>query len=255
VAVLQKEDGVAYLGSMGWSYHFWVGKLYPAGTKPSRYLEEYSRRFNSVEVDATFYRIPSVSTVENWRDSVPKGFKFSAKFPRKITHAADIDFSPSDLKIFLQRINKLDDRLGPILLQFPPFLKADLHQLDHLIAVLPKSQLVAAEFRNRSWFTNEIYELLRDNGISLAITNRPVSTQEVTGKFIYLRLEGDRKLVSGDKGEVELRRGLDDEKWALWIKEKLDSGYDVYCYVSKYYSGYPPSDLGTIRSFIDQKNE
>jgi uncharacterized protein YecE (DUF72 family) len=239
---------------MGWSYKFWVGKLYPNGTKPSKYLNEYSSKFNSVEIDATFYRIPSSATVGNWRDSVPKGFKFSAKFPQKITHAPDLDFDTSDLEVFLRRINGLGDRLGPLLLQFPPYLKADKHQLDHLIAALPENHLIAAEFRNRSWFAEEFYKILHDNDVSLAITNRPTSTKEVTGEFIYLRLEGDRKLINGEKGEVEIDRSSDTKYWARWIREKLDSGIKVFCYISKYYSGYPPYDLETMKSYINEKS-
>ncbi len=118
-----QEAGVAYLGTMGWSYRFWVGKLYPEGTRPTGYLAEYAKAMNSVEVDATFYRIPSVSTVEAWRDAVPEGFRFAAKFPQTVTHAPGLAYDAERLEVFLRHIEALGGKLGPLLLQFPPFLK------------------------------------------------------------------------------------------------------------------------------------
>ena len=129
-----QEAGVAYLGTMGWSYSFWVGKLYPEGTKTTGYLAEYARVMNSVEVDATFYRIPSVSTVETWRDSVPQGFRFATKFPQTVTHAPSLGYDAEKLDVFLRHIESLGSKLGPLLLQFPPFLKPVHTALDDLLS-------------------------------------------------------------------------------------------------------------------------
>jgi uncharacterized protein YecE (DUF72 family) len=105
VAHLQETGGVAYLGTMGWSYPFWVGKLYPEGMRPASYLSEYAKRMNSVEIDATFYRIPSITTVETWRDSVPEGFRFAAKFPQSVTHIPGLKYDTEKLDLFLRHID------------------------------------------------------------------------------------------------------------------------------------------------------
>lgn len=247
MAPLQEAGGVAYLGTMGWSYRFWVGKLYPEGTKPVGYLTEYARRMNSVEVDATFYRIPSVHTVEAWRDTVPEGFRFAAKFPQAVTHAPGLAYESERLEVFLRHIRVLGAKLGPLLLQFPPFLKPAHTALDDLLEKLPKNRLVAAEFRNRRWFTEETYRLLRDHGVALAWTNRAGAVEVETAGFAYLRFEGDRKAVNGEKGVVEVDRGVDTAEWAVKVRRYLESGRDAYGYFSKYYSGYPPADVEEMR--------
>lgn len=250
MAPLQEEIDVAYLGTMGWSYRFWVGKLYPEGTKPMAYLTEYARSMNSVEVDATFYRIPSVSTVEAWRDSVPDGFRFAAKFPQTLTHVPGLAYDAERLDVFLRHIGALGEKLGPLLLQFPPFLKPAHSALDNLLEALPRGGLAAAEFRNRGWFTEETYQILRDHGVALASTNRPGAPEVETAGFAYLRLEGDRKAVNGERGVVEMDRGDETRERAVWVRRRLDSGKDVYGYVSKYYSGYPPTDIEKLKKHL-----
>jgi uncharacterized protein YecE (DUF72 family) len=245
-----QEAGVAYLGTMGWSYSFWVGKLYPKETKTKAYLAEYARTMKSVEVDATFYRIPSLSTVEAWRDSVPEGFRFAVKFPQTVTHAPRLAYDVEKLGVFLNHIESLSPKLGPLLLQFPPFLKPVHTALDNLLEALPRNRFIAAEFRNKSWFTEDTFKLLRDHNVSLVSTNNVEAPNVETSDFAYLRLEGDRKAVNGERGMVETDRGGETREWAGWIRKQLDSGKDVYCYVSKYYSGYPPTDVETLKKHL-----
>jgi uncharacterized protein YecE (DUF72 family) len=232
---------------MGWSYRFWVGKLYPDGTKPTGYLAEYARAMNSVEVDATFYRIPTASTIEAWRNSVPKGFRFAAKFPQTVTHVPGLAYDAERLDVFLRHMEVLDDKLGPLLLQFPPFLKPSYKALDDLLEALPRRRLFAAEFRNRGWFTEETYRLLRDHDVALASTNRVGVPEVDTASFAYFRWEGDRKAVVAERGEVQEDRAAETAEWAGKVKRHLTDGRDVYGYFSKYYSGYPPSDVEVLR--------
>jgi uncharacterized protein YecE (DUF72 family) len=235
---------------MGWSYKFWVGKLYPEGTKPTAYLTEYAKAMNSVEVDATFYRIPSVPTVEAWRDAVPDGFRFAAKFPQTVTHVPGLAYDAERLEIFLRHIDAFGDKLGPLLLQFPPFLKPAHTALDDLLEKLPGRRLFAAEFRNRRWFTEETYRLLRDHGVALASTNRGGAPEVETADFAYIRLEGDRKAVVAERGEVQVDRGAETAEWAGKVKRQIESGRDVYAYFSKYYSGYPPADAEAMSGLL-----
>lgn len=242
-----QATGVAYLGTMGWSYRFWVGKLYPEGTKPTGYLAEYTKAMNSVEIDATFYRIPSVSTVEAWKDSVPGGFRFAAKFPQTVTHVPGLAYDAERLDVFLRHMEVMGSKLGPLLLQFPPFLKPAYQALDDLLEALPRRRLVAAEFRNRGWFTEETYKLLRDHGVALASTNRVGAPEVDTAGFAYFRWEGDRKAVVAERGEVQVDKAVETAEWAGKVKRHLAEGHDAYGYFSKYYSGYPPSDVDALK--------
>jgi len=252
MAPLQEAGGLAYLGTMGWSYPFWVGKLYPEGTKPATYLSEYAKRMNSVEVDATFYRIPSISTVKAWRDAVPDGFRFAAKFPKTITHAPSLSYDSNKLEAFLRHISILGEKLGPLLLQFPPSLQPTYVVLDDLLEDLPKHWLVAAEFRNREWFTEETYQLLRDHGVAITFTNKLGAPEVDTAGFVYIRWEGDRNSVDGEMGEVEVEKSSETAEWVARIHNYLESGRDVYGYFSKYCSGYPPSDVDSLRNHLEK---
>ncbi len=235
---------------MGWSYRFWAGKLYPEGTKPTGYLAEYAKAMNSVEIDSTFYRIPSVSTVEAWRDSVPEGFRFAAKFPQTVTHVPGLAYDAERLEVFLRHMEAMGSKLGPLLLQFPPFLKPAYKALDDLLEALPRKRMVAAEFRNRGWFTEETYKLLRDHGVALASTNRAGVPEVDTAGFAYFRWEGDRKAVVAERGEVQVDKAAETAEWAGKIRRHLAEGRDAYGYFSKYYSGYPPHDVSYLASLL-----
>jgi len=237
---------------MGWSYVFWVNKLYPKGTKPTAYLTEYSKHFNSVEVDATFYRIPSETTVKSWATQVPEGFRFAAKFPQAVSHAAGLEYDSEKLDVFLHRIAQLGNKLGPLLIQFPPYLKPDQAKLRDLLDALPPGHLYAAEFRNRGWFTEETYALLRDNEVAFALNNTPGHPEVYTTGFTYVRWEGDRKVVNGEKGIIEADRDSETAEWAKRIIRFLEADIEVYGYFSKYYSGYPVSDAEELRRLLSE---
>ncbi len=245
-----QEERLIHLGTMGWSYSFWVNKLYPMGTKPAAYLTEYSKHFNTVEIDATFYRIPSETTVRSWAEQVPEGFNFSAKFPQAISHAAGLEYDPEKLDLFLSRIAQIGEKLGPLLIQFPPYLKPDHARLRNLLNALPPRFLYAAEFRNRGWFTENTYALLRDKDVAFALNNTPGHPEVNTTRFTYIRWEGDRKAVNGEKGTIEADRRSETAEWAKKIVRRHEDGIEVYGYFSKYYSGYPVSDVEELRRLL-----
>jgi len=254
VATFQEERGVVHLGTMGWSYSFWVGKLYPEGTKPVGFLTEYAKNFNSVEIDATFYRIPSISIIEAWRNQVPSFFRFAPKFPQSITHAPGFAYDAEKLGVFLDRITLLGEKLGPLLLQFPPHLRTDLGKMGDLLDALPTRHLYAIEFRNRSWFTEETYNMLRDRGMAFTLTNKLGHPMEKTAGFTYVRWEGDRKTVNGEKGVVEIERGSETAEWAKKVDALLENGTDVYGYFSKFYSGFPPEDVNAMTRLLTNRS-
>ena len=245
MAAVQEAVG-PYIGSMGWSYKFWP--LYD-GLKPSEYLKRYSEHFNSVEVNSSFYRIPSRSVVENWANQVPEGFRFTAKFPQSISHAPDLDYEEGKLEVFLGNIGRLGDKQGPLLLQLPArFKSVNSEELGNLLSVLPEGGRYAVEFRHRGWFTEETYQLLREYGACLVQVEHPrlPTVDEVTGDFVYIRWEGERREVDGERGVVEVDREGDNLAWSGRIREQLENGLEVYGYFSKFYSGYPVSDIHAI---------
>ncbi|MBD3206373.1 DUF72 domain-containing protein [Candidatus Bathyarchaeota archaeon] len=240
-----------YIGSMGWSYDFW--KLYPEHIPKSDYLQVYSQNFNSVEINSSFYRIPSSATVKNWAEQTPKNFKFSTKFPRSITHVKDLNFEAGRLEAFLKNMNHLGSKLGPFLIQFPPRFDAKkIAKLTKFLEKLPDKYEFSIEFRNKSWLTPEAFENLRDYNVSI-VQGGYLETQvhfTALGNLVYIRLEGDRDEVNGDRGLVEVDKYEELDLWAKRIKDFMENDREVYVYISKYYSGYPPSDIEYLSSKV-----
>jgi len=233
-----------HVGTMGWSYKFWADSFYPKGLEAERFLSEYSKHFNTVEVDSTFYRIPSESTISKWKEQTPDDFLFSAKFPRTITHEKMLRDCKEQTERFIERVSALQDKLGSLLLQFPKtFTIKHFKLLQDFLVSLPEGYHFAVEVRNTSLLNEEFYSLLRENRVALALLDRqsmpPMET--VTADFTYIKWEGDRKKVRGTLGRVEVDRTNEIEGWAEKIHRFLENS-EVFGYFSKYYSGYPPSD-------------
>ena len=242
-----------YLGTIGWSYNFWKGSFYPPNTASKDYLAYYSSQFNTVEVDSTFYHLPTQSTVESWRLQVPDGFVFALKFPQLITHVKALKDCEQETATFLSRAELLKEKLGPMLLQFPPnFTASRITDLSNYLAKLPKQHTYAIEVRNKSWLTPEYTSLLRENGVALVTTEKSISEFETTAEFLYIRWEGDRKSVNGLKGEIEVDKAEDLQTWADKLKPRLDRGLKVFGYFGKYYSGLPPSDVQMLSKILCQ---
>lgn len=233
---------------MGWSYDFWIGNFYPAGSR--NLLTEYARNFKTVELDNTFYRIPSRDTVRNWKEEVPDDFVFSAKFPRKITHIKMLEDCKEELLVFIEHMSLLGDKLGPLLIQLPPSFKPEKFEiLKDFLAGLPEGRF-AVEIKNKKWLDEKFYDLLRENGVALALIDHPWMPEmnTITADFTYIRWEGDRNKIKGTLGKVERDRSNDIQDWAMKIKGFIEDSVEVFGYFSKFYSGYPPGD---VRMLLD----
>jgi uncharacterized protein YecE (DUF72 family) len=241
-----------HVGTMGWSYRFWIDNFYSPDAKPETFLEEYSNHFNTVEVNNSFYQVPSVPTLENWKKQTPADFLFSLKFPKKITHeqlAEGTDY----LDYFLGNVSSLGSKLGPLLLQFPPSFKSDqFDYLKNLVSVLPKRHRYALEFRNKSWLMDRFYGFLEENRIALVLGDSPWihRVEKITADFTYFRWEGNRKQVKGNIGKVEKDRIKDTKIWADKMRV-LPNSLDVFGYFSKYYSGHPPTDAKQLLNYFE----
>jgi uncharacterized protein YecE (DUF72 family) len=246
------------LGTIGWSYSFWKGNFYPDKTAPSGFLAYYASRFNSVEVDSTFYRIPSPQTILNWKKQVPDDFKFSLKFPQAITHLKKLKNAQRETGLFLERAELLGKKLGALLIQFPPeFAASHMQDLAVFLSALPKKFRYAVEVRNKSWLNPDFYGFLKDSDAALVWADSPLMANvgEVTADFLYVRWEGDRKAVNGTLGKVEVDKTADLKVQAQRIQPHLDRGTAVFGYFAKYYSGYPPSDIPILKNLIGVKTQ
>jgi uncharacterized protein YecE (DUF72 family) len=239
------------LGTIGWSYNFWKGNFYPNRTASKDFLAYYSTKFNTVEVDNTFYRIPNQQTIINWKKQTPEGFLFSLKFPQVITHIKMLKDCQNETNAFLSRVALLKEKLGCLLLQFPPaFENGVLPLLKVFLRDLPREHRYVVEVRNKKLLNNDFYSLLKEYNVGLAWVDSSQMPQidEVTSDFIYVRWEGDRRKVKGTLGKIEADREGDLRLWADKIKPFVSKQVEVFGYFGKYYSGYPPSDVTLLLS-------
>ncbi len=242
-----------HLGTIGWSYNFWKGKFYPNKTASKDYLFYYATQFNTVEVDSTFYRNPNLQTVENWKQQTPDGFRFSLKFPRMITHVKMLRDCQYETSFFLEKVGLLGEKLGALLLQFPPNFGVErLPDLKAFLQKLPSQHRYVVEVRNRSWLNQTFFSVLRDSKVALAWADSSFMAPigEVTSDFLYFRWEGDRRKVNGTLGEIEADRAEDLKVEANKIKSFLGK-MEVFGYFGKYYSGYPPSDVANLQANLN----
>ncbi len=180
-----------FCGTSGFAYPSWKPDFYPANLPAKRFLEHYSGRLNAVEINYTFRRLPSASTLENWVQATPAGFVFPVKAHMRITHIDKL--KPSEFTaVFFNAIDPLRTarRLGPVLFQLPPAMKCDAALLGEFLAALPAGLRYAFEFRNTSWLADPIYELLEKRGVALCLaeSEKLVVPEVITADFVYSRL-------------------------------------------------------------------
>ncbi len=194
-----------WVGTSGFAYKEWKGSFYPEKIKPGEMLPFYAQKLNSVEINNTFYRMPAPSMLSGWSGEVPDDFRFVLKVTKAITHIARLKSIDEPLGVFLERAAALGSKLGALLFQLPPNMKKDVGRLSDCLALLPKGTRAAFEFRNETWFCDEVYDLLRVHKQALCIAESDeLHTPFVaTGPFGYLRL---RELDYSDK---ELRAYAD----------------------------------------------
>jgi uncharacterized protein YecE (DUF72 family) len=179
-----------WFGTSGFSYKEWRPIFYPEGLSEKQFLQYYSTRLNSVEIDYTFYRMPSAKTIEGWKAATPETFKFTLKASQQITHRQRLKVPSEALDYFLSVVPGLEARLGTILYQLPPFFKCDIQRLETFLSVLPRGIPAAFEFRHDSWFVEDVYSLLRRHNVALCIhdTDEHTTPLELTARFTYIRL-------------------------------------------------------------------
>jgi len=181
------------VGTSGYSYKEWRGTFYPEDLPASKMLPYYAERFRGVEINNTFYRMPTVKTMEQWAAQVPDAFRFAIKAPQRITHQKRLVDTAEDVRFLFDTAGLLGEKLGPVLFQLPPFSKKDVAKLRDFLASVPQEPEVAFEFRHSSWFDEEVYDVLRDFNVALCLadTDETPVTDEMaiaTSDWGYLRL-------------------------------------------------------------------
>ena len=242
-----------HLGTIGWSYNFWKGKFYPMKIASKDFLAYYATKFDTVEIDTTFYRIPTAQTLTKWKSQTPGNFLFSFKFPSVITHIKMLKECERETSLFLERTELLVGKLGALLLQFPPAFGVDrFSDLADFLLRLPKNRRYVVEVRDERWLNSDFYSLLRANSVALAWVDSPSMPQSdvVTSDFLYIRLEGDRSKVKGTLGTIETDKTEGLKMWAEKIKNFRGENMEIYGYFGKYYSGYPPSDVNSLLELL-----
>jgi uncharacterized protein YecE (DUF72 family) len=241
-----------HLGTMGFGYKEWVGPFYPAGMPARNYLSHYSGLFDAVEIDATFYGPPRPEQVERWTAVTPPHFTFCAKTPKAITHEAPLADGIDAMHAFLSTMNLLGDKLGVILIQFPPSFAYD--QFNNLMAFLkelPPENRFAVEFRHRSWDTPGTETLLAQHHISWVTADYIHLAREVkrTTDFLYLRFIGPHgQFATKDRELVDKTAAL--QQWQARLQPHLDKVSDVYGFFNNDYSGFSPATCNRFKQII-----
>ena len=241
------------IGTMGFSYKDWVGNFYSEKTPPGKQLAHYVTKFNSIEIDSTFYRIPARSTVRKWAEIAPDGFTFSAKFPKTVTHEGRIEDRVLQAKEFIDTMSEMGDKLGVLLLQFPYSFKPDQRSLlAELLDELPSGPKVSIELRNRNWLTDNLFASLERRSVGFCLVEHPwVPRLNIkTADHIYIRMLGDRNQIKADFSYERIDRTTELNWWSERARDLDQAGGTIYTYFNNHFSGHSPTTASRFRKMI-----
>ncbi len=238
------------IGTSGYHYKHWVGRYYPAGTKPGQMLAHYRRDFDTVELNNTFYQLPNESTFDAWRDSTPDDFLFAVKGSRFITHMIKLKDAQRGLTNFLPRAERLGSKLGPILWQLPPGWKVNVERLEEFLSLLPPQHRYAFELRNETWMTDAVLEVLRRYNAAFCIYELAGyhSPLEITADWTYIRLHGPTAFkYQGSYSDAKL------EAWAERIRAWRRKMKAIYVYFDNDDRAYAVDNALTLRRMVERR--
>ena len=226
-----------FLGTQGWNYEDWVGSFYPRGSKTKEMLSLYAKIFDTVEVDSTFYAIPSENSVKGWAERTPASFNFSLKLPSEITHKNRLRDSQGILEQFIQRINLLEDKLGCVLIQLPPdFSPNEQAAFGNFIDLLPAQRRFAVEFRDANWLNEQTINTLARKNVAL------------TADFAYVRWLGPRELT--DYSRIQLDRSRELSQWAESFAALQERVTQIYGYFNNHFQGHSPGSCNLFKEML-----
>jgi uncharacterized protein YecE (DUF72 family) len=236
----------AFVGTSGWQYADWRGRFYPEGLATTHWLEHYVGTFPTVEVNATFYRLPRLETVRRWADRVPRGFVLTLKASRYVTHTRRLRDCREPLERMWAVFGGAGSHQGPVLFQLPPNFKADVDVLGSFLAELPAGMRTAFEFRHPSWLVEPVLDLLGERGIALVHGDRPDADVEVpaVGGWSYLRFHQGRPDAPGYR-----RSRLENYADALIAVRPRE----VFAYFNNDTGGAAPEDARTFMELLSDR--
>jgi uncharacterized protein YecE (DUF72 family) len=215
------------VGTSGWQYASWRGRFYPREVPQRRWLDHYASRFACVEVNNTFYNLPASETFARWAEQTPDDFRFALKLSRYLTHIRRLREPEESIKLFLERAAPLHAKLGPLLLQLPPTMRADVPRLQAALDAIPSRHRVAVEFRHASWYTEEVAAVLSRHDAALCLTDRlgrPLQPLWRTASWGFVRLHEGRASPRPCYGDAALR------SWVHRVESLWSPDEDVYVF-------------------------
>jgi uncharacterized protein YecE (DUF72 family) len=241
-------EGQLRIGCSGWSYRDWRGVVYPTELPAGRWFEHYQTLFDTVELNTTFYRLPSPAAVEGWRAGAGAQFLFALKLGAFGSHRKKLRDAESWLPNHLDRAERLGPHLGPTLVQLPPRWKRNAARLDEFLAVAPRSMRWAVELRDASWLHDDVFEVMRRHGAALCLhdllADHPI---EFTADWTYVRFHGPDAITQPYHGSYGTARLA---AWAERIAAVLARGDDVYAYFNNDWHGHAVHDAVELRSML-----
>ncbi len=243
--MIKKEKKIR-IGTSGWHYTHWKGSFYPQKLNPKDFLKYYAEHLNTVEINNSFYNLPEVKTLQMWRDMVPQNFLFTVKASRYITHMKKLKDPRDSVEKFLKRVEVLGNKLGPLLFQLPPKWHLNLGRFESFLNFLPDRFRYTFEFRDPSWFHEDLYEIMKQHRVAFCIYHLAglISPEAVTADFIYVRLHGPGDAYQGRYETEALSRWAD--AFATWKNQ----GKEIYCYLDNDEAGYAAQDAMRLREMI-----
>jgi uncharacterized protein YecE (DUF72 family) len=233
------------IGTSGWVYKHWRGLFYPPEMRPAAWFDYYAGRFDTVEINNSFYRLPSEAAFAAWQAQAPPGFLYAVKASRYLTHLRKLKEPEEPLDRFFSRVAALGSTLGPVLYQLPPRWRLNLPRFEHFLAALPTGYRHAIEFREPSWLCEAVFAQMERYGVALCIHDMPPVQipLRVTAPFVYLRFHG-YPTYAGNYEQSAL------EEWATRIADWQRQGLDVYAYFNNDIGGHAIHNAQTLRSLV-----
>jgi uncharacterized protein YecE (DUF72 family) len=237
-----------HVGCSGWVYKHWRGIFYPVGLPQKRWFERYAEEFDTVEINASFYRLPLASTFEAWRDRAPDGFHYAIKVNRFITHMKKLLDCEAEVDRFVALARPLGDKLGPLLYQLPPSLHKDLDRLGAFLTRLPRDLEQVVEFRHKSWYDEEVLALLDAHGVGFVAHDLKglESPRWASGRTAYVRFHGTGGKYWGRYSDEALM------SWADWSIEQSRQARSVWCYFNNDIHGHALEDASVLKTMLPQ---
>jgi len=235
------------IGCSGWQYRDWLGNFYPKDLPQARWFEYYATRFDTVEVNSSFYRLPEPETFARWRDGAPEGFVFAVKASRYLTHMKKLKDPAEPLERMFASVRALGPRLGPVLYQLPPHWTRDVGRLDAFLDLLPRDVPQAVEFRDPSWYADDTFAVLERHGVSLCLHDMrgSASPRLQVGPFVYVRFHGTGPRYGGAYPDSTLA------DWSEWLGAQRAGGLPVYAYFNNDVGGHAPKDAARLLQFME----